>query len=214
MCYSLQVAKSVPYPKIFPNNTFRDLDLRGAFIVHTPARIYIWVGSRCPADMATTARFWAKLLLKYEHVQLLQQSQQPPIVEVRQGSELAELLALLDPPLLDAESARSHARHSSIAEELASGSLACKPAGSVDAMDIVPSDEAIVGGMALIGDLTSSSGISQPRRSGSCNWDVGEVRGGRCGATLLCGIDDQPGSGELVRVMPYSSGQVLPCVPL
>lgn len=95
--------------------------------------------------MANSARYWAKLLLKYEHVQLLNQSlqgisQEPPIVEVHQGSEPVALATLLDPPLLDAESAKSHARRTSLAEELASSSTSFHPAPLGDNMEIVLPD--------------------------------------------------------------------------
>jgi hypothetical protein len=135
-----------------------------------PNRIYIWIGRRCPTDVAKTARYQATLLLKYEHVQLLHAAQaaggaqgggEPPIVEVHQGSEPPQLVALLDPPPLDAEAARVNARRHSIAEELASGSSSCNPASSVDAMDIVPGDAA-PGGMGAFAGMPGAGMVILP----------------------------------------------------
>ncbi|GAX85233.1 hypothetical protein CEUSTIGMA_g12653.t1 [Chlamydomonas eustigma] len=161
------VAKSVPVPKLYPNNTYRELDPRGAFIVHAPDRICIWIGRRCLPDLATAARYHASLLVKYEHVQLLNRiphfsnsggdsslcedpasslrpSSGPGIVEVLQGYEPSDVLSLLDPPALDPEAVRRNARCASITEEgLASASSSCHPATSVDAAmmaaDLTPS---------------------------------------------------------------------------
>lgn len=128
------VAKSISPPRSYPNNTYRELDQRGAFIIQAPYRIYTWVGSRCPPAMAAAARYHARLLLKFEgHEDVLKRIHssslegkptEPVVLEAYEGLEPAELASMIDPPLLDPEAARIHARRSSIAEELASGSTA------------------------------------------------------------------------------------------
>lgn len=57
--------------------------------------------------------------------------------QVMQGAEPAELMSLLDPPLLDPEAARLHARRASMAEELATGSTACNPAGALGSVTLI-----------------------------------------------------------------------------
>lgn len=57
--------------------------------------------------------------------------------QVMQGAEPAELMSLLDPPLLDPEAARLHARRASMAEELATGSTACNPAGALGSVALL-----------------------------------------------------------------------------
>lgn len=55
-------------PKCYPNNTYRELDPRGAFIVQTPHTVWVWLGARCPAAAAVAAQHHATLLVKYEAV--------------------------------------------------------------------------------------------------------------------------------------------------
>ncbi|MEW5320425.1 MAG: hypothetical protein WDW38_011500 [Sanguina aurantia] len=62
------VPKVVTPPKCYPNNTYRELDPRGAFIVQTPHTVWVWLGARCPAAAAVAAQHHATLLVKYEAV--------------------------------------------------------------------------------------------------------------------------------------------------
>lgn len=95
------------------------------FRAQTPTRIFVWIGAACPPAFAAAARYHAELLRKYEHAH---PQHRPSIVDVRQSAEPPELLALLDPPLLDPEAAKLHARRASLADELATGSTPCFPA--------------------------------------------------------------------------------------
>lgn len=121
------VAKSVASPKHYPSNTYRELDSRGAFIIHGPSRIFTWVGSNCPDTLAAAARYHARLLLKFEGQAggLLQRMEEeglthePAVVETYQGLEPPELAELIDPPALDDEAVKTHARRMSQADELA-----------------------------------------------------------------------------------------------
>lgn len=56
------------------------LDSRGAFIMHIPSSIYIWVGTKCGALMEKDARGAVCQIVRYEKVQ-------GPIVVVKEGEE-------------------------------------------------------------------------------------------------------------------------------
>ncbi|KAG1664329.1 hypothetical protein FOA52_011643 [Chlamydomonas sp. UWO 241] len=158
--------------------TWRQLDFRGAFLVHAPGRIYLWIGKLCPPDMAAAGRFHAKLLLKFEDTGLLgarrrsseagASGPRTPVVEVKQGREPSELKALLDPrPISDDMAGLSLPSHRSLEtcsdldDELASSVDVAQPAGEApDPMQIEPVD--------LFGTLASPA-LSQHShtRSGS-----------------------------------------------
>lgn len=60
LCMWVQVPKSVTPPKKYPNNTYRELDPRGAFIVHTPQHIWVWQVRRQGAQsICRAATIWA-----------------------------------------------------------------------------------------------------------------------------------------------------------
>ncbi|GLC37087.1 hypothetical protein PLESTB_001393100 [Pleodorina starrii] len=108
---SYLVPKLITPPKQYPNNTHRDLDPRGAFVLQTPrGPTYVWRGEHCPDAYAEAAQRAAAHLRKFEGA--------GPVVEIRQGHEPAELLAMLDPAPLDAEAARINAKRSSITGEI------------------------------------------------------------------------------------------------
>ncbi|KAG2483604.1 hypothetical protein HYH03_017546 [Edaphochlamys debaryana] len=105
------VPKLITPPKQYPNNTHRDLDPRGAFVLQTPGGpTYVWRGESCPEPYVGAAHKAAAQLRKFEGA--------GPVVEVRQGAEPPELRVLLDPPPLDAEAARINAKRSSITGEI------------------------------------------------------------------------------------------------
>ncbi len=75
---ALKVPKLITPPKQYPNNTHRDLDPRGAFVLQTPGGpTYVWRGERCPETYAEAAHRAAGHLRKFEGA--------GPMVEVRQG---------------------------------------------------------------------------------------------------------------------------------
>ncbi|PNW79482.1 hypothetical protein CHLRE_09g416950v5 [Chlamydomonas reinhardtii] len=105
------VPKLITPPKQYPNNTHRDLDPRGAFVLQTPGGpTYVWRGEHCPDAYMEAAHRAAAHLQKFEGA--------GPTLEVQQGAEPPELVALLDPAPLDAEAARINAKRSSITGEI------------------------------------------------------------------------------------------------
>ncbi|EFJ42833.1 MAP kinase phosphatase 1 [Volvox carteri f. nagariensis] len=72
------VPKLITPPKQYPNNTHRDLDPRGAFVLQTPGGpTYVWRGEHCPDAYVAAAHRAACHLRKFEGA--------GPVVEVRQG---------------------------------------------------------------------------------------------------------------------------------
>ncbi|TYH31553.1 hypothetical protein ES288_A01G181900v1 [Gossypium darwinii] len=59
------------------------LDSRGAFIVHVPSAIYVWVGKKCNCVMSNSARSAANQVIRYEQAK-------GPILTVREGDEPLE----------------------------------------------------------------------------------------------------------------------------
>ncbi|XP_071706391.1 protein-tyrosine-phosphatase MKP1 [Rutidosis leptorrhynchoides] len=68
----------VPKMLCSPNPTA--LDSRGAFIIHVPSAIYLWVGQKCESIMERDARGAVCQIVRYEKVQ-------GPIVVVKEGDE-------------------------------------------------------------------------------------------------------------------------------
>ncbi|RRT42065.1 hypothetical protein B296_00057369 [Ensete ventricosum] len=69
------------------------LDSRGAFVVHVPSAIYVWVGHSCGPSMATAAATAALQVVRYERAE-------GPIITVNEGFEPAAFwAALTDEPL-------------------------------------------------------------------------------------------------------------------
>ncbi|OAY74739.1 Protein-tyrosine-phosphatase MKP1 [Ananas comosus] len=56
------------------------LDSRGAFLVHVPAAVYVWLGAACEPAMAAAAARAAAQVVRYERVA-------GPVVTVREGAE-------------------------------------------------------------------------------------------------------------------------------
>lgn len=69
------------------------LDPRGAFILHCPQKVYVWIGDQCPESFIQAGRRCAAQLAKYENA--------PRAVEIRQGEENSELVTLLGCTLED-----------------------------------------------------------------------------------------------------------------
>eukprot|EP00201_Polytomella_parva_P000384 CAMPEP_0175086010 /NCGR_PEP_ID=MMETSP0052_2-20121109/28998_1 /TAXON_ID=51329 ORGANISM="Polytomella parva, Strain SAG 63-3" /NCGR_SAMPLE_ID=MMETSP0052_2 /ASSEMBLY_ACC=CAM_ASM_000194 /LENGTH=146 /DNA_ID=CAMNT_0016358119 /DNA_START=555 /DNA_END=992 /DNA_ORIENTATION=- len=108
---SYLVPKIVTPPKKFPNSTYRELDPRGAFVIHTPTRIYVWSGRFCPPAFIAAALNHAKLLVQYEGASR-------DIQIVQEGSEPDEFVRLMDPAALDPEQEMINARRASITGEV------------------------------------------------------------------------------------------------
>ncbi|XP_039133417.1 protein-tyrosine-phosphatase MKP1-like [Dioscorea cayenensis subsp. rotundata] len=72
----------------------RLLDSRGAFVVHVPTAIFVWIGVACEPVMAASASVAASQVVRYERAQ-------GPVVTVQEGSEPAEFwIALMENPAI------------------------------------------------------------------------------------------------------------------
>ncbi|KAK9062989.1 hypothetical protein SSX86_016859 [Deinandra increscens subsp. villosa] len=67
-------------PKMLSSPSPTGLDSRGAFIVHIPSTIYLWVGQKCESLMERDARGAVCQIVRYEKVQ-------GPIIVVKEGEE-------------------------------------------------------------------------------------------------------------------------------
>ncbi|KAL3819296.1 hypothetical protein ACJIZ3_005201 [Penstemon smallii] len=56
------------------------LDSRGAFIIHIPSALYVWIGKHCSSVMSDNARAAASQIFRYERVQ-------GPVLTVKEGEE-------------------------------------------------------------------------------------------------------------------------------
>ncbi|XAR66319.1 Protein-tyrosine-phosphatase [Bertholletia excelsa] len=97
-----RIAPHSPYdplhlvPKMLTDPSPSALDSRGAFIIHIPSAIYVWVGRKCETIMERDARGAVCQLVRYEKVQ-------GPIIMINEGEESAyfwdsfsNLLPLMD----------------------------------------------------------------------------------------------------------------------
>ncbi|KAK9284004.1 hypothetical protein L1049_012263 [Liquidambar formosana] len=97
-----RIAPHSPYdplhlvPKMLNDPSSSALDSRGAFIVHVPSAIYVWIGRNCQAIMERDARGAVCQIVRYERVQ-------GPIIMIKEGEEPAyfwdtfsNLLPLMD----------------------------------------------------------------------------------------------------------------------
>ncbi|XP_022139052.1 protein-tyrosine-phosphatase MKP1 isoform X1 [Momordica charantia] len=97
-----RVAPHSPYdplhlvPKMLNDPSPSALDSRGAFIIHIPSAIFVWIGKNCEAIMERDARGAVVQIVRYERVQ-------GPISVIKEGEEptnfwdsFANLLPLMD----------------------------------------------------------------------------------------------------------------------
>ncbi|KAL9226388.1 hypothetical protein vseg_002207 [Gypsophila vaccaria] len=70
-------------PKILGIPGEQGLDSRGAFVVHVPSAIYIWIGKFCSSVMSNNAKVAAQQVIKYERAQ-------GPILTFKEGEESSE----------------------------------------------------------------------------------------------------------------------------
>lgn len=70
-------------PKMISEPGAKGLDSRGAFIVHVPSAIYVWIGKYCMSVMLETARAAAYQVIRYERAQ-------GPILIIKEEEEPAE----------------------------------------------------------------------------------------------------------------------------
>ncbi|XP_019451172.1 PREDICTED: protein-tyrosine-phosphatase MKP1-like [Lupinus angustifolius] len=67
-------------PKMLMDPASSGLDSRGAFIVHIPSAVYVWIGKNCEAIMERDARGAVGQIIRYEKVQ-------GPIIMIKEGDE-------------------------------------------------------------------------------------------------------------------------------
>ncbi|XP_057436361.1 protein-tyrosine-phosphatase MKP1 [Lotus japonicus] len=83
-----RIAPHSPYdplhlvPKMLSDPSPAALDSRGAFIVHIPSAIYVWIGKNCEAIMERDARGAVGQIVRYERVQ-------GPTIMIKEGEEPA-----------------------------------------------------------------------------------------------------------------------------
>ncbi|XP_031284833.1 protein-tyrosine-phosphatase MKP1-like [Pistacia vera] len=70
-------------PKMLNHPTAQRFDSRGAFIVHVPSAIYVWIGKKCNQVMSYSAREAANQVIRYERAQ-------GPIMSIQEGDEPLE----------------------------------------------------------------------------------------------------------------------------
>ncbi|OIW05483.1 hypothetical protein TanjilG_12074 [Lupinus angustifolius] len=81
-----RIAPHSPYdplhlvPKMLMDPSSSALDSRGAFIVHIPSAMYVWIGKNCEAIMERDARGAVGQIVRYEKVQ-------GPVIMIKEGDE-------------------------------------------------------------------------------------------------------------------------------
>lgn len=85
-------------PKILNDPSSYALDSRGAFIVHIPSAIYVWIGKKCEAIMEKDARGAVCQIVRYERVQgqvrMIKEGEEP----AHFWDSFSHLLPLMDKP--------------------------------------------------------------------------------------------------------------------
>ncbi|KAF5746540.1 protein-tyrosine-phosphatase MKP1-like [Tripterygium wilfordii] len=70
-------------PKMLSHPGVKGLDSRGAFIVHVPSAIYVWMGKNCSSAMSNQAVVAANQVIRYERAQ-------GPTLSIKEGEEPPE----------------------------------------------------------------------------------------------------------------------------
>ncbi|XP_019163884.1 PREDICTED: protein-tyrosine-phosphatase MKP1-like isoform X2 [Ipomoea nil] len=84
-----RIAPHSPYdplhlvPKMLGEPGVKALDSRGAFLVHVPSAIYVWIGKHCVSVMSDNARAAADQVVRYEKAK-------GPILILKEGEEPSE----------------------------------------------------------------------------------------------------------------------------
>ncbi|XP_047325095.1 protein-tyrosine-phosphatase MKP1 [Impatiens glandulifera] len=83
-----RIAPHSPYdplhlvPKLLNDPTPSALDSRGAFIIHVPSAIYVWIGDKCETILERDARGAVCQIVRYEKVQgpvqMIKEGEEPP----------------------------------------------------------------------------------------------------------------------------------------
>lgn len=84
-----RIAPHSPYdplhlvPKAVSSPGAAALDSRGAFVIHVPLAIYVWIGQNCHPRMAQAAKGAARQVVRYERAQ-------GPVMDAKEGQETPE----------------------------------------------------------------------------------------------------------------------------
>ncbi|PSS19447.1 Protein-tyrosine-phosphatase [Actinidia chinensis var. chinensis] len=70
-------------PKLLNQAGAQGLDSRGAFVIHVPSAIYVWIGKSCVSVMADKARAVVFQIIRYEMAL-------GPVVTIKEGEESLE----------------------------------------------------------------------------------------------------------------------------
>ncbi|XWS63743.1 hypothetical protein CRYUN_Cryun06bG0127900 [Craigia yunnanensis] len=121
-------------PKMLNHPGKQGLDSRGAFIVHVPSAIYVWVGKKCNHVMLNRAGLAANQVIRYERAQ-------GPILTVREGEEPLEFwdaLAIGQPSAhgCDGAEVRKVDNLASENDKMAAATKICVGERKVDAYDL------------------------------------------------------------------------------
>ncbi|XXG88766.1 hypothetical protein AAC387_Pa12g0938 [Persea americana] len=139
-----RIAPHSPYdplhlvPKSLPCPGAHALDSRGAFLIHVPHAIFVWVGTDCSASMARCAGTAAAQVVRYERAN-------GPIVEVREGGETAEFWGALSAGQLVVDGMGKSSRKKQIDIAMRVG-VGCKKVDSYD-VDFEIFQRAVRGGV-------------------------------------------------------------------
>ncbi|KAM1103055.1 hypothetical protein ACFX19_011800 [Malus domestica] len=90
-------------PKTLGHPGPQGLDSRGAFIVHVPSAIYVWIGKDCNTMMSDNAKAAAFQVIQYERAK-------GPIVDISEGEEPLEFWDALSNGLLAEDSSKTDAK--------------------------------------------------------------------------------------------------------
>ncbi|XP_050120358.1 protein-tyrosine-phosphatase MKP1-like [Malus sylvestris] len=90
-------------PKTLGHPGPQGLDSRGAFIVHVPSAIYVWIGKDCNTMMSDNAKAAAFQVIQYERAK-------GPIVDINEGEEPLEFWDALSNGLLAEDSSKTDAK--------------------------------------------------------------------------------------------------------
>ncbi|XP_009359230.2 protein-tyrosine-phosphatase MKP1 [Pyrus x bretschneideri] len=111
-------------PKTLGHPGSQGLDSRGAFIVHVPSAIYVWIGKDCNTRMSDNARAAAFQVIRYERAR-------GPIVDINEGEEPLEFWDALSSGILAEDSSKIDAKKvetfSSAGDQVSAAS--CVPVG-------------------------------------------------------------------------------------
>ncbi|VVA13302.1 PREDICTED:-tyrosine-phosphatase [Prunus dulcis] len=98
-------------PKTLGHPGAQGLDSRGAFVVHVPSALYVWIGKDCNTMMSDNARAAAFQVIQYERAK-------GPIVDINEGEEPLEFWDALSSGVLAEDHSKTDVRK---VETLSSG---------------------------------------------------------------------------------------------